>query len=106
MSVAGSSRSCWTVKRSLRVGRGLAARCVAAGGGGVTELGGLHLGGGGAGHVGRELRVVHDGGVLGLGLRGDVAVVLALTVGQEDVVDDLRGPRVDVDVPEREKSRS
>src|SRR5690348_188300 len=88
-SGTGSSGSCWVISGSRGVGRGLATRGVRAGGGGVAELGGLHLGGGRGGHLRRDVVAVDDRGVLALGLRRHVAVVLALAVGQEDVVDDL-----------------
>src|SRR3954453_11207931 len=89
-SGTGSSGCCgWVSERSLGVARGLATRGVHARGGGVAELGGLHLGGGRGGDLGRDVVAVDDRGVLALGLRRHVAVVLPLAVGEEDVVDDL-----------------
>src|SRR3954469_10278679 len=96
--VAGSSTCrCSTERtvrrrsRSLGVDLGLAAGGGGPRGGRVAQLGGLDLGGSRSGHVGREGRVVDHGQVLRGRLRGDVAVVLALTVGVEDVGDDLLG---------------
>src|SRR3954454_2885794 len=88
--VTGSSGWCAAVSRcSLRIGRRLAARGALTGRRSVAELGGLHLGGRGRGQLRREGRVVDHGEVLGSRLRRDVAVVLALVVGAEDVGDDL-----------------
>src|SRR3954452_20546690 len=98
--VTGSSVACWrsmdpglSVRPtgSLGVDLGLAARGVGAGGGGVAELSGLHLGGRGVGDIGPQRRVVDDSQVLRGRLGGDVAVVLARAVGVEDVGDDLLG---------------
>src|SRR4051794_28544903 len=98
--VAGSSVACsWSMDPglsvrpagSLGVDLGLAARGLGAGGGGVAELSGLHLGGCGVGDIGAQRRVVDDREVLRGRLRGDVGVVLTLAVGVEDVGDDLLG---------------
>src|SRR3954447_338701 len=95
-SGTGSSGCCGKLsERSLGVGCRLATGRVRPGGGGVAELGGLHLGGGRGGHLGRDVVAVDDGEVLRLGLGLDVTVVLPLTVGQEDVVDDLQRLLVD-----------
>src|SRR4029453_14636640 len=75
----------------LGVGLGVAAGGVHARRRGVRGLRGVDLCGGRVGELRRERRVVDDRGVLRGGLRVDVAVVLALAVGQEDVLDDLLG---------------
>src|SRR3954447_8256827 len=90
LPVTGSSGWCAAVSRcSLRVGRRLAARGALASSGGVADLRGLDLGGRGRGQLRREVGVVDHREILRSRLRRDVAVVLALAVGIEDVGDDL-----------------
>src|SRR4051795_8527143 len=96
-SGTGSSGCCGKLsERSLGVGRGLATGRMRPGRGRVAELGGLHLGGGRGGHLGRDVVAVDEGEVLRLGLRPDVAVVLPLAVGVVDVGDDLLRLLVDL----------